>query len=414
MKSLLIDVPKKLHHNFIIFYWDIAAWGLYTGSMMVFLTVYATRAGATSEQIGMLNAGPAVISLLLSIPAGFLAKRMTIHRGIVLGAFFARATLIFMVFIPSLLPPEWQVTAVIVFTILLAIPNTMINICFGPLFMGGIPPEWRATVVGTRNAINAIISFVVTLICGQLLTHLPYPLGYQVVFFIGFVGCAITIYTLGSVQNLFPAPVAAPAVHLSPSDQPVYRKLLRSLIPGHDAAAKHYMVVVLMLTVMNTAAYMAAPLIPLLTVNQLGLDDGVISVGSAASNILVFIVSLMVARLTSRYGSRKLTAVGTALLCFQTLTLAFARDATLFIVSSVVAGVASGIVAATSFNYHLESLPEMDQTIWISWNIMLSNIAVLLGSFAGPVLANAVGIPMALIGVGVIRMLLGIVIYLWG
>jgi MFS family permease len=414
LKSLLLDVPKKLHHNFTIFYWDIAAWGLYTGSSMVFLTVYATRAGATSEQIGLLNALPAVISLLLSIPAGLLAKRMTIHRGIVLGAFFARATLIVLVFIPSMLPLEWQVPAVIILTVLLAIPNTMVNICFGPLFMGGIPPEWRATVVGTRNAINAVISFIVTLICGQILTHLPYPLGYQVVFFIGFVGCAITIYTLGSIQNLYPAPVTPPVARTATGDGPAYRRLLRSLIPSHDAAARHYMVVVLMLMVMNTAAYMAAPLIPQLTVNQLGLDDGVISIGSAASNILVFIVSLMVARLTSRYGSRKLTAVGTALLCLQTLVLAFARDSTLFIVSSVIAGIASGIVAATSFNYHLENLPAMDQTIWISWNIMLSNIAVLLGSFAGPVLAGAVGIPGALIVVGVIRLLLGLIIFLWG
>lgn len=413
MKSLLLDVPKKLHHNFVTFYWDIAAWGLYTGSSMVFLTVYATRAGATSEQIGLLNALPAVISLLLSIPAGLLAKRMTIHRGIVLGAFFARATLIVLVFIPSLLPPEWQVPAVIILTVLLAIPNTMINICFGPVFMGGIPPEWRATVVGTRNAINAIISFVVTLICGQILTHLPYPLGYQVVFFIGFVGCAITIYTLGSIQNLFPAPVAEPAAH-SAVGQPAHKNPLRSLLPSRDPAGKHYLVVVLMLTIMNTAAYMAAPLIPQLTVNKLGLDDAIISIGSAVSNILVFIVSLMVARLTSRYGSRKLTAVGTALLCLQTLTLAFAKDATLFIVSSVIAGVASGIVAATSFNYHLENLPEMDQTIWISWNIMLSNIAVLLGSFAGPVLAGVIGIPAALAVVGGIRLLLGVVIYLWG
>lgn len=413
MKSLLLDVPKKLHHNFTTFYWDIAAWGLYTGSSMVFLTVYATRAGATSEQIGLLNAVPAVVSLLLSIPAGLLARRMTIHRGIVLGAFFARATLIVLVFIPSLLPPEWQVPAVILLTVLLAIPNTMINICFGPLFMGAIPPEWRATVVGTRNAINAIISFVVTLICGQLLTHLPYPLGYQVVFLIGFVGCAITIYTLASVQNLFPAPVAEPAAHPA-TNQPARRNPLRSLLPSRDPAGKHYLVVVLMLTIMNTAAYMVAPLAPLFTVNQLHLDDGVISIGSAASNILVFIVSLSVARLTSRFGNRNLTAMGTALLCFQTLILAFAHDASLFIVSSVIAGIASGMLSAASFNYHLENVPRLEQTIWISWNTMLSNVAVLAGSFAGPALAGVIGIPAALGVVGGIRLLLGVAIYWWG
>ncbi|HEY3341300.1 MAG TPA: MFS transporter [Anaerolineae bacterium] len=413
MKSLLLGVPHKLQHNFVTFYWDIAAWGLYTGSTLVFLTVYATRAGATSAQIGLLSAGPAIVSLLLSIPAGLLARRVTIRRGIVLGAFFARASLVALVFIPSLVPPAWQVNVLIGLTVLLAMPNTMVNICFGPLFMGGIPPESRATVVGTRNAINAIISFAVTLICGQLLTHLPSPLGYQVVFFIGFVGAALTIYTLGSIQNLFPAPRAEPVAQRS-STQTRSRNPFKSLFPSHDANARHYLVVVLMLTVLNTAAYMAAPLTPLFTINQLHLNDGVISIGSAASNILVFLVSLSVARMTSRFGNRNLTAMGTALLCFQTLILAMAHDASLFIVSSVIAGIASGMLSAASFNYHLENVPRLDQTVWISWNIMLSNMAVLLGSFAGPALAGMIGIPASLAVVGGIRLLLGVAIYLWG
>jgi MFS family permease len=118
--------------------------------------------------------------------------------------------------------------------------------------------------------------------------------------------------------------------------------------------------------------------------------------------------------MTSRFGNRNLTAMGTALLCFQTLILALAHDASLFIVSSVIAGIASGMLSAASFNYHLENVPRLDQTVWISWNIMSSNMAVLLGSFAGPALAGMIGIPAALAVVGGIRLLLGVAIYLYG
>jgi MFS family permease len=406
-KSLLLGVPEKLRHNFISLYWDIAVWGLYTGATAVFLNVYATRAGATGEQIGLLNAGPAVVSLIMSIPAGLLARRFDPKRGVVLGAILGRTLLLAYVFVPSLVPATMRVDVLIVLSVVMAFPNTLLGVCFGPFFMCGMPGEWRATVVGMRNAINAIITFAVTLVCGQLLIHLPSPLGYQVVFFIGFVGAVLTIWTLGSVRMLDGPGLSMPA-------PPKSSGTLRALFPSGDPAGMHYIVVLVMLFALNSAAYMIAPLIPLFTINILRLNDAVISVGSASGSMLVFVISLFVARLTARFGNRNLTALGVALLCIQTLVLALAHDATLFIASSLIGGTASGVLSAASFNYHLENVPRKDQTAWISWNSMLGNVAALLGSVAGPVLAGVIGIPATLIAMGVVRLLIGGAIYLWG
>ena len=62
------------------------------------------------------------------------------------------------------------------------------GISFNQFFMEAVPAEWRGLVVGRRNAIMSIVSFAVTLICGQILTHVVFPTGYQIMFLIGFVG----------------------------------------------------------------------------------------------------------------------------------------------------------------------------------------------------------------------------------
>jgi len=405
------DIPQRLRGNFILFYWDIALWGLYTGSTVVFLTVYAARAGATSEQIGWMSAGPAIVALLASIPVGLLARRYAPKRSVVIGALIARSLLLTYVFIPTLAPAVDRVNVVIVMTILMAIPNTFLNICFGPFFMLGIPPEWRGAVVGARNAIMSIISFFVTLICGQLLLHLDFPTGYQVVFFIGFAGAIVTVPVLIRIKQ-YPAPEPPPGS--TPAQPAIKGAFWSRLIPNRDPAGRHYLVVLMMLFAMNAVAFMVAPLMPLFTVKQLGLDDAVISIGSATASILVFGVSLFVGRMARRFGNRTLTAYGVGLLCFQTVSLAFAQDATLYIVAAVIGGLASGILMAAQYNYHLDSVPRTDQTVWISWNSALGNIAALLGSVAGPVLAGLIGIPATFITLGVMRLLIGVVIYLWG
>ena len=64
------DVPEKYRSNFAHLYFDIAWFGVLSGTAVNFLNVYATRLGATGFQIGLLAAMAAVVNLFLAIPAG--------------------------------------------------------------------------------------------------------------------------------------------------------------------------------------------------------------------------------------------------------------------------------------------------------------------------------------------------------
>ena len=64
------SIPGEYRPNFIHLYLDIGWFGILSGSAVNFLSVYATRLGATGFQIGLLSSMAAAVSLMLAIPAG--------------------------------------------------------------------------------------------------------------------------------------------------------------------------------------------------------------------------------------------------------------------------------------------------------------------------------------------------------
>ncbi len=397
-------LSPDLRWNFIRYFWDIGWWGLYVGSIVAFLTIYAARLGATPAQIGLLTALPAAISLGLSLPVGWWLRRISPKRATEWSAFISRCLFIVYVILPWIVPAQQQISALLVMSAILAVPATVINISFSQLFMEAVPAEWRGPVVGARNAIMSIISFPVTLLCGQILTRMDFPAGYQLVFLIGFVGAVMTAYELHRVRPM-------PELSVHPNLSPVKT---RHFFPALDAHSRVYLKVLGLLFFFNLTNNMVAPLIPDLLVNHLRLSDALISVGTALGNLLVFSVSLLIARFTHRYGNRNGTAVGAALLAVQTVILALAQDAAMYLVAAVIGGVASGILGAAQYNYHLDALPQSDRSTWLSWNLLLGNSAILLGALAGPAVARLEGPVMALIFFGALRLLFGMVIWLWG
>jgi len=403
--SLPPTLPQELRSNFIHLYWDIAWWGLYTGSIVAFLTIYAARSGATSQQIGLLSALPALVSLLLSLPAGRVLRRFQARPATAAAAFLSRIQFLVYALLPWLFPPAAQVNALLVLAVLISIPTTFIGISYSQFFMDGIPAEWRGTVVSTRNAILAVVSLGVTLLCGQILTILPFPTGYQVVFGIGFIGGIFTAYHIWHVR-----PVALPA---PPAPLPAAPPHIRRL-PGLDAQGFLYLKVLGLLFLFNLVNSMAAPLVPDILVHKLGLSDSTISLGAGLSQMLVFSISLFMARFTRRAGNRRATALGAALLAVHALALALAGDVALYLLSAVIAGIAAGVLNTAQYNYNLDTVPQQRRSDWLSWNFLLGNAAVLLGALVGPLVARQTGTPDALLLFAALRLVFGWAIFKWG
>jgi MFS family permease len=416
--SLPPDLSPGLRSNFINLFWDIAWWGLYIGSTTAFLSIYAARCGATPGQIGLLAAIPALTSLLLSLPAGRWLRHFPAGKATVWSAFGSRILFLLYVFLPWIIPFEFQVEALIILAVVIALPTTIINISFSQFFVEAVPIEWRSLVVGTRMALMSLISFVVTLLCGVILARLPFPAGYQVVFLIGFFGAILTVPVLCRVHPAVVHQVAeepAPECRvISPKSSSSVIRLQSWVVPPLTPSGLYFLRVVFILFCFNMTNNMIAPLIPDLLVNTLEFPDSLISLATALSTLLVFLVSLFMSRLGGKFGSRRATAFGAILLAVNSVLLAWVSSASGYLLVMAVGGLASGVLACAQYNYHLDAIPPSDQPAWLSWSLLLGSLAVLVGSLAGPILARFTSIPAALMILGAARLLVGLMIWLRG
>jgi MFS family permease len=399
-------LPPELRSNFIHLYWDIGWWGVYMGTTVAFLSIYASRSGATREQLGLMTAIPALVSLFLALPAGWVTRRMGGHRTTILSALVSRIPLILYALLPWLLPVQYQVPAILVMAIGLSVPTTLVGVGFGQFFLESVPSRYRGSVVGMRIAIMSIVSFVVTMASGQILTRMSFPSGYQVVFLAGGIGAAMTGYHIWRTKpvrdpDLPPLPAAA-------LERP------RRLLPAWDEAGQGYARVLGLLFIFNFTNSMFAPLVPDLLVNTLKLSDVTISLGTGIANMLVFLISLFIARITRRTGNRRATAYGAILLTLHAFALAFARDEGLYLLAVVVGGFGSGILGAAQYNYNLDHVPQAERSTWLGISFLTGNASVLLGALSGPVLAALIGTQNAFLCFGVMRLVMGLVILRWG
>lgn len=411
--KFLSGVPSELRSNFIHFFFDIGWWAIYAGATAAFLNVYAVRAGATPGQIGLLSALPSALTLAVSLPLGRMMSGVPSQRVTLWAAIAGRLMFLLYVFVPWL-PSGMQVSGILFIAVIFTIPSAVIGISFNEFLMEAIPPDWRGMLVSGRMAIYAVVTFLVTLLCGQILTRLPFPRGYQVVFFLGFVGGIMTVFHIARVRTVTPPGKSHPAAPGIGILARLKASRKQRLMPKIDASGLRYLRVIGLLFLFNTVNNMVAPLIPEVLVNRLVLPDSAISVGTALANMLFFLVSILMARMTRRWGNRNSTAFGAALVAGHAVVMGLAQNVFHYYLASFIGGIGSGVLSTAQFNYHLENVPEQERTVWLSWNLLLGNAAVLIGSLGGPAVAGLAGIPFALLLFGLLRLTMGAVIVKWG
>lgn len=397
-------LTPALRSNILHYYLDIAWWALYAGTILPFLSVYAVRNGASNAQLGLLSAAPAGIALILSLPVGRWVRRFDVKRVTVISLLIQRIIIVCYALLPWLLPSQAQVEGVIILTTLIAIPGAAAGITFNQLLMDAVPPQWRGQVVGMRIAIFSILTFFVTLLSGFILENMPSPAGYQVIFFIGFIGAIMTTYHLSRVE---------PLISKDPPPAPPDPRSER-ILPSLDSTGRHYLVVLLLVTLFNTVNNLVVPLIPPFAVNQLGLSDQMYGIGSALNVFFVFLVSLLIARLTRWMGNRAATAAGAFLLVMTAVIMSFAQDASFYLLAMGIGGIASGILTTAQFNYVLDAIPLKTRSAWFAINMLVGNAAILIGSLGGPLLAGVISVPIILLIVAGLRLMIGLALLKWG
>jgi hypothetical protein len=316
----------------------------------------------------------------------------------------------------------------------MTIPSIANTVGFFNLFAEAVPMEWRGYIAGVRNAIFSIVTIIVSLLCGEILVRVPFPVGYQIVFALGVLGAAMSSYHLWWLRHITSKPIES----LSITDTSLQRDeaelfstkqagikptrkflqfsgLAKNLSLGRlDIIKGPFGKVVLLLFGFHLAQYLGIPIFPLYTVNQVHFSDQVLSIGIGVFNTMVFIGSIQLARLTPRLGNRRILGFGILILSFYPVMMTVTTNAWIYVITSIIGGTGWSLVNGALYNYLLEKVPEGPRPAYLAWYNVGLNAAILIGSLTGPVLAHQFGFIAALLICAAGRFLSGAAILRWG
>jgi len=426
----MIQVPQTnaaLRTNTRHLYADVAWFGVLSGSTLAFLSVYAARLGADAVHLGLISAGPALVNLALSLPAGAWLRKRPVLRATYFSSLWSRSAYLLIIPLPWLFASQGEIWALIALTALMSIPGTFLAISFNAAFADIVPPDWRGHIVGRRNALLAMSILATSLMCGLVLDRIAFPYNFQAVFAFGAVGAAMSSFHLG---KLLPAkaigpPRVRPPNPLNDVARPGMMRFMDAVRPASglrylararngllnlDILRGPYRAILIAYLFFHTAQYFCIPLFPLVWVSALHLSNTVISIGNALFYAAMLLASLPMGRITALAGHRRVLLTGAFLYGLYPLLLGLAASDALFLVASVVGGAVWAVLNGALLNHLMDKTPK-DQmpTHMAAYNLVL-NVGILAGSLAGPAVLATVGLhETLLLGAGL--RLLGAVLF---
>jgi MFS family permease len=416
------EIDRK---NFRHLYADVIWYGIFYGSTLAFLTIYAARLGASSLEIGLFTSGPAVMNLLFSLPASFLLQRWPSTKATFLSSALTRIGYAVPILLPLMAGAAVQIWVLVIISLLSAIPGTMLAIGANAMVAEVVPLDWRAQVVGRRVALSALFITVTTLFSGWLLTQISFPLNYQLVFGLGLIGAAMSSYQLALIR---PRRVVEPGNGAKDRDRfdlsqvsgtisQAFRSLVQSGSKGLlrlDLLKGSYGPFMLAYLAFYMAVFIAVPLLPLFWVRDLKLPDLSISLGNSLFYATMFIISMLLPRLSRRFSQKWVFIVSATAYSLYPLLTGLARGPILFYIASIAGGAAWGVAAGASINRLMERVPEDDRPAHMALHNLALNLGILVGAMAGPWLGDFLGLRTGLLVAGAVRLLSGLLLILWG
>jgi MFS family permease len=279
------------------------------------------------------------------------------------------------------------------------------------MFAVAVPVSFRGYVAGVRNALFAVVSIVISLVCGQILIRVAFPANYQIVFALGFIGAMLSSLHLLLLDRKLKAKTNEPMPNLQmQQEQKKESRLLISRITltrfqwPKLTDNKHYYLVMALLFVFHTAQYLAIPVFPVYWVNNMQLSDGIISIGNGLFFFSVFIGSTQISKLSYKYGNKLIVGIGMLMLALYPGIMAFGIGADVFFIASLVGGLAWSLVGGLLFNYILEKIPEVNRPSYLAIYNFVFYAAILIGSLSGPQIGRIISLPIALIVFAILRL----------
>ncbi len=382
------DINPVQRKNFTNVQIDAVGVGL-ANAASPFLPVFLTRLGATSFEVGLLTAMPAMTGLLLAIPIGQFLQN---QRRIVPWFSAARLGVIACYALTGLAAFLFQghnlIVSILLIWALATIPQTMLAITFSVVMNAVAGPNHRFDLMSRRWSTLGLTTAVMVFIIGQILDQIRFPINYQIAFTVLSIGGLISyIYssriTLGDIQ------AHREGRRLTFKEQlGEYFSLVSKEKPFQAFIIKRF--------IFLSGATMALPILPLYFVRKLNATDSWIAAINTAQTAILIIGYFFWTSQSRKRGTRPVllwTTLGTA---FYPLLVSLTDQVWLITVLAGVNGIFQAGLNLVFFDELMKTVPDEYSSTFVSLAQSLQYLSTILSPLVGTFLGDQFGLGTAL------------------
>jgi MFS family permease len=362
--------------------------GVIIAVITTFLPIFVVRAGASNLEVGLVTSLPALVAILLSIPAaGFVAARQNLVRLVIATMLGVWLCSIAITLLPSVLAggtAAYVPLGIIVISGLSAAFSAASNPAWTAVLADTISPRRRPVVNGQRWAMLSLVGAATALFAGWYLDAVSFPLGYQSLIIGATLAGLVSLYYIDQLEMTTTGPEATP--HLPKS-------LWRSFagVPAMFRSQPAFTRYVGTMFVYRLGIALPAALFPIFWVDDLRSSDALIGFRAMAAQATLVVSYTLWGRAASRNGHRSvllLCGLGTAL--YPALT-GFVPSPFWLIPVAIVWGFFAGGVDVSLFEGLIEVIPPDQRVVYSAINTSFVNLTILVGPLLGIALAGLIG-----------------------
>lgn len=388
--------PSEEDHNIWNWYVSTALIGVTDGGLWVFLPVFLTRLGASPALLGLYTSLPALLSILLLIPAGLFLERVTKQMpAMVRIGLIGRAPILLIVLAPFFLPRQYLPFFIVAVWVLKTIPDSVGMPLWFSISARAVSPERRGHVNGTRWALLSLASACCQAIFGRALDGAPFPSAYQVVFAISLAGTLLELATFARLR----VPV------LAAGERPTGATVGQRLRDYFHPLVEHQPFVRYLAATLGyrVALNMPSAVFTLFWVRELKASDGLIGLRGSVGYVALVLGYLVWGRNANRLGHRRLLTVGAVGVAAYCVLSGLVTSARWLLPVAVLWGLAVPGIDIGIFDLLLDACPRGKETRFTSVALIGTNLAIFIGPLLGVALANATSLRTALIVAGLLQ-----------
>jgi MFS family permease len=388
-------------------------WATFLGAATTFNTAFAIRLGATDTLIGLLTSIPALLGILILIPAGrFLNKRKRSKPWLLGSLMLLRTGYLVIAILPWLkFLGINQGTILVFWLIFLSLPAHFFNVGFLPMLSETIPEHNRANVFTARNVISNTTLSICVLLFGQWLNHYQdyFPVNYQVMYVVTYIVSLLSLFFLlkiqvpqKSTQTLDESPKRG--VNIGLTWQKIRQDFKQN--PQYTAIVRN--------TILHALGlWTVAPLYMLYYVRTLEASDAWIGLLGAIASLATIAGFLLWRKWMNRLGESKTLKTTIVMAGLFPLLVGLTPSLQLILVWAGLNGIISGGISLSHMNTLLRVIPENDRTGYTAIYMTVTSIGAFICPMIGVLLGEQFGTAPVLVACGALSILGSFSFWLW-